>query len=60
MWHFAPKECLDPWASVCRFFWVWESLQHFCMGRAFTFQRLQGKTGAWKEIAQECSVLGSS
>ena len=30
------------------------------MGRAVTFQRLQGKTGAWKEISQECSVQGSS
>ena len=60
MWHFAPKECLDPWASVCCFFSVWESSQHFCMGRAVTFQRLQGKTGAWKEISQECSVQGSS
>ena len=32
----------------------------FCMGRAITFQRLQGKKGAWEEIYQTCSVQRSS
>ena len=41
-------------------FLLWEPTQHFCMGRAVTFQRLQGKTGAWEEIYQECSVQRSS
>ena len=33
-------------------FSLWEPSQHFCMGRAVTFQRLQVKKGAWEEIYQ--------
>ena len=37
-----------------------ETPQHFGKGRAVIFQRLQGKTGAWEDIYQECSVQRSS
>ena len=32
----------------------------FCMGRAVTFQRLQGKKRAWEEMYQECGVQRNS
>ena len=35
-----PKECVDPWSSVCCFFLVWKPPQHFCMGRPVSFERL--------------------